>query len=442
MYVYKKSEKMYNEMKKIGIVFLVSLLITALLVPMPTSAQAEKPEWEEGDAWAMGAEGDLQEIFAPAFDMIDEEFDPEDEEDLDEIDYDFEGEVGFYQIYEVVEANDDGYVMEIEAGGGIQASGSFEATGDMPKEGEYDMDEDPDTEEGTMSVEGELFFMLDVQGTVHFDADLAIEEIEIEYSLEFSAEFSAENVPDHDYDWEEGTVTITHEDYSGGVSVEASLNLQMEFDPALDMFQFPFDEGDSWTAESMMTGSGSYEGVMDVDYEDMPEEFQEEMEDFQDEVDQEFPIKLEEIDTEEEEMNFGEIKETTEEITVPMKCTGTDEVVLHDGSTTEVYALEFGIDDDFMMAQQGPAFQMMYSPDAGFIVSQQVDLGPEMGEMIGQFIDMEAMQMESMDVEDARESKEEAQEEDDDDDDTPGFTLALLTLGAVVAVVVYYKKER
>jgi len=432
---------MYDEMKRIGIVFLVTLLITALLVPAPASAQAEKPEWEEGDAWAMGAEGDLQEIFAPAFDMIDEELDPEDDEDLDEIDYDFEGEVGFYQIYEVVEANDDGYVMEIEAGGGIEASGSFEATGEMPEEGEYGMGEEPDMVTKTMSVEGELFFMLDVQGTVHFDADLAIEEMEMDYTLELSADFSVENFPVQDFENE--TLTVEYEDFSGGISVEAGLQLQMDFDPALDVFQFPFDEGDSWTAESEMTVSGSYEGVIDVDYEDMPEEFKKMIEQYEDEIGEEFPIILEELDTEDEpNLDEGEIEETTDSISIPMKCTGTDEVVLHDGETHDVYILEFDVDDDITMAQEGAAFQMMYSPDAGFIVSQQVDLGPEMGEEIGQFIDMEAMQMESMDVEDARESKEEAQEEDDDDDDTPGFTLALLTLGAVVAVVVYYKKER
>ncbi len=433
---------MYNGIKQLGILILVSLLITALLVPAPTSAQAEKPEWEEGDTWAMGAEGDIQDIFSPGLDMIDEEIDQEidEEEDLHEMDFDVEGELGFYQIYEVTEVTDDGYVMQIEAGGGIQASGSFEATGELEEEGEYDTDEDIPKETKTISAEGELFFMLDIEGTVQYDEDLAIEEVELDYTLEFSAEFSGENFPSHDYDWENDTKTIEYEDFSGGISVEIGLQLEMEFEPALDIFQFPIEENTDWMAESEMTISGSYEGEIDVDYEDMPEEFQEEMEEFQDELDQEFPIKLEDIDTEEDEMNFGDIEETTEDITIPMKCTGTEDITLYDGEEHEVYILEFGVDDDFMMAQPlGPSFQMMYSPEAGFIVSQQMDMGPEMGEMIGQFIDMDAMQMESMEPEEARESKEEAQEEEDDG--IPGFTLALFGLGAVVAVIIYYKKE-
>jgi len=438
---------MYNGIKKLGILVLVSLLITALLVPAPSSAQAQKPEWEEGDVWAMGSEGDIQEIFAPTLDIIDDWIDQEvDEEDeLEEINYDIEGEIGFYQIYEVTEANDDGYVMQIEAGGGIQASGSFEATGELEEAGEHDIDDYWDdeipTETKTISGEAEIFFMLDIEGTIQFDEDLAIEEIELDYALEFSAEFSMENFPSRDFDWENDTVTIEYEDFSGSISAEMSLNIQMEFEPALDIFQFPIEEDTSWTAESEMTISGSYEGVIDIDDEEMPDEFQEMIKEIEEELEQEFPIILEDIDTEEDEINFGEIEETTEDIEIPMKCTGTEEIVLHDGETTNVYVLEFGPDDDFFPAevgaqQFGPSFKMMYSEEKGFIVSQQMDLGPEIGGMIG----IQSMEMRSMDVEEARESKEEAQEEEDDG--IPGFTLALLGLGTVMAVAIYYKKEQ
>ena len=435
---------MYDEMKKLGIVVLVTLLITALLIPTPTSAQAQQPEWEEGDAWAMGSEGDIQEIFSPALDRLDDmiEQEVEEEEDLEEIDYDIEGEVGFYQIYEVVEANDDGYVMEFEIGGGIQASGSFEATGELEEAGEYDTDEDIPKETKTISAEAEIFFMIDIQGTVQYDEDHAIEEIELEYNLEFSAEFSMENFQSRDYDWENDTVTIEYEDFSGSISVEIGIQFQMEFEPALDLFNFPIEENTDWVAESEMTVSGSYEGVIDIDDEEMPEEFQEMIEEIEEELEQEFPIILEDIDTEEDEINFGEIEETTEDIHIPMKCTGTDEVVLHDGETTEVYILEFSVDDDFVpmdveTQQYGPSMKMLYSADAGFIVSQEMDLGPEIGGMLG----MQTMEMRSMDPEEARESKEEAQEEEEDDG-IPGFTLALLGLGTVIAVAIYYKKEQ
>jgi len=433
---------MYNRIKQLGIVVLVTLLITALLVPSPSTAQAEKPEWEEGDAWAMGFDGDIQDIFSPGLDMIDEaleEIDVDEDDELEEIDYDVEGELGFYQIYEVTEVNDDGYVMEVESGGGIQASASFEITGEMPEEGEYDMEEQPDMETKTFSVEGELFFMLDIERTIHYDEDLAIEEMYMDYTLELSAEFSVENYPSFDYDWENEIMIVEYEDFSGGISVELGLQLQMEFEPALDVFQFPIEEHTSWTAESNMTVSGSYEGVIDLDYEEMPEEFQEMIDQWKEEEDIEFPIILEDIDTEEDEMNFGEIEETTEDIEIPMKCTGTEEIVLYDGTVTDAYILEFGTDNNLTMTQQEEAsFQMMYSADAGFMVLQQMNLDDEMDDEIGQIIDMEAVQMESMDVEEARESMEEMQEEEK----IPGFTLALLTLGAVVAVAVYYKKKQ
>jgi len=432
---------MYEKIKRIGILFLASLLITALLVPFPTSAQAQRPEWEEGDSWAMGSEGDIKEIFKPTLDMIDEEIEREidEEEDLYEMDYDIDGEVGFYQIYEIIEANDDGYVMQIEAGGGIQVSGSFEATGEMEEEGTHDRDDYWDdnipTETKTISAEADIFFMLDIEGTVHFNEDLAIEEIELEYELEFSVEFSAENFPSYDHDWQNETVTIEYEDFSGGMSAEVILQIQMEFEPALDLFNFPIEENTDWEAESQMTIWGSYEGVIDIDDEEMPDEFQEMIKEIEEELEQEFPIILEEIDTEEDEVNFGEIEETTEHVKIPMRCTGTDEVVLYDGRRTDVYVLEFGPDDDFFPAevgaqQIGPSMRMLFSEEEGFIVSQQMNLGPEMGGMIG----MQSMEMRSMDVEEAREGKQEIQEEKED-----GFLDLLISppiLYVLVGVIV------
>ncbi|MBS3781567.1 MAG: hypothetical protein KGY68_03035 [Candidatus Thermoplasmatota archaeon] len=432
-----------------GSVLLISILLVVSFVPMNSSAQAEAPEWEEGDEWAMGFEGDIQEMFSPGLTQLDQMINQtvSEDDELEEMKYDVEGEIGFYQIYEITEANDDGYVMEIEAGGGIEASGSFEATGELEEEGEYNMSEDIPKETKTISAEGEIFFMLDIEGTVHFDENYAIQEIDMNHTLEFSAEFSMENFPSHDSDWENNTKTIEYEDFSGSISVEAGLQIQMEFEPALDVFQFPIEEETSWTAKSNMTISGSYEGIIEVDDEELPEELQNQIEQIEDDLDQEFPIILEDLDTEDTEgLDEGEIVETTEEIEIPLKCTGTEDIILHDGTTTEAYVLEFDIDEEYegmaLAQQQAPSFQMMYSDDAGFIVSQQMDLGGDMGE-IGNMVDTEDMQMESMDAEEAQESMDEAQQEEEEEDDgTPGFTLALLVIGALMAVLIYYEKER
>ncbi len=429
---------MHDEIKKLGILILATLLITGLLIPTPTYAQAEKPEWEEGYAWAMGTEGDIQEIFSPTLDQLDEmiEQEIEDEEDLHEIDYDIDGEMGFYQIYEVIEADDDGYVMEIEAGGGIQASGSLEMTGELEQEGVYEDDEDPPMETKTISIEGEFYFIVDIEGTIRYDPDLAIEEIDLTYSLEFSAEFSVENFPSHDYDREEETRTIEYEDFSGGISADMSLNLEMEFEPALDFFNFPINVGDSWILESEMTVSGSYEGEIDVDDEEMPEEFQVMIEEMEAEMEQEFPIILEEIDTGEDEVNFGEIEETTVPINIPMVCTGRKDVVLYDGDTTNAYVLEFDIEDEIEPAEiQDPSFQMMYSDEQGFLVSQEMHMPGEMAEMLG----MTSMEMRSMEVEDAREGKEEIQDVEDegwmDILFSPPYLYAVLGLIVVIVLV-------
>ena len=440
---------MQHRFKELGVLILAGLLMTALLVPATTSGQAERPEWEEGDVWAMGAEGDIEEIFKPTLDMIDGFIEQElaEDEEIEEFDYNIDGEMGFYQVYEVVEVNDDGYVMEVEAGGGIQASVSLEVTGQFYEEGEYDWDEDIPTESRTMSLEADLSFTLDIEGTVHFDEDMAIEEMELEYALDFSLEFSAENFPMEDYDWQNDTITVRYEDFSGGIFVEITVEMYMEFEPALDIFNFPIDLGD-WLVESQMTISGSYEGVIDIDYEDMPEEFQEMIKEIEEELEQEFPIILEELDTEDEDMNFGEIKETTEHMEIHMRCTGREEIVLWDGSTTNAWVLESVIEEDIFppndiipldmitLQQVGPSLQMFYSEEAGFIVSQRMDLGPEMGSMLG----VQTMEMRSMDVEEAREGKEEIQEEEDDE--IPGFgVLTLLSAIGVIVIITWISKK-
>ncbi|MEF8832478.1 MAG: hypothetical protein V5A66_03045 [Candidatus Thermoplasmatota archaeon] len=435
---------MYNRIKKFGVVFLVSLLIAALLVPVPTSGQAEKPEWEEGDEWAMGVEKDLEELFAPGLNQVDDMINQTEENDeVKEINYDVEGEMGFYQVYEVTEANDDGYVMEIEAGGGIEASGSLEMSGEMAEEGEYDLDEEPPKVNKTISVEGEIFFMLDVQGTIHYNETFAIEKIDTNYSLEFSTDFSVENFPSNDRDRENNTQSWEYKDFSGGMSAEASLQIQMDFEPALDLLDFPIEENENWKAESTVTTSGTYEGIIEVDDEELPEELQQVIKNYEEKIGEEFPIVLEEMDTETEGINNGNIEETSENITIPMKCTGKEEVVLPDGTTIDAYAIEFDTSENVTMTQeQEPSFQMMYSAEEDFIVSQQMDLGDQMGSEVGNMVEMDTMQMESMDADEAQDSMDEMQGEAEENEESPGFTFGLLLLGTVIVVAIYYKKEQ
>ncbi|MBS3789998.1 MAG: hypothetical protein KGY66_03685 [Candidatus Thermoplasmatota archaeon] len=428
-----------------GSVLLISILLVVSFVPMNSSAQAEAPEWEEGDEWAMGFEGDIQEMFSPAFDMVDENLDPEEEEDLEEVDYNVSGEIGYYQIYEVTEAGDDGYTMEIEAGGGVSVEGYFEATGEMEEEGTYNQSEDIPKETKTISMEGDLHYSIDIAGTVEFDENFAIENItNLEVKIEASGTFTAENIPDHEYDWENETETISYEDYDGSFSVDILVELEIDFEPALDFFNFPIEEGEEWTADSEITITGSYEG--EIDAEGLPEEIEEGIED---EFDQELPIILEDLDTDDADgFDEGDIDLPPEgedgNISIPLKCTGTDEVVLPDGTTTNVYVIEFApiagdIGEEPMIQEEQPRFKMMYSEDEGFMVQQEMSLPSE----AGMYMTDTEMTMNSMEVDEARESKEEIQQEDEEEEDgIPGFTLTLLGLGIVMAVVIYYKKER
>jgi len=312
----------------------------------------------------------------------------------------------------------------------------------MPQEGEHDMDDELPTETKTMSFEGEFYFILDMYSTVHYNSDFAIEEMEVTYELKLLADFSAENIPDQDYDYEEGTVTVEYQDMSGSIEADISLQLDMEFDPALDIFDFPITPYDSWKAKSTMTASGSYEGEIDIDDDDMPEEVQKAVEHIEVELGEEFPIKLEELDTDDVDgIDHGEIEEVEEEIELYMVCTGTREVPLHDGGTTEAYVIEADDRGYYPLAglQQDSAVRSMYSDEAGFIVSQEIDMGDEVGEP-GM---PSSMQMESMEPDEARESKEQTIDDVESSMEGEGWLEKLLSppflyvlIGVIAAVVI------
>ncbi len=450
---------MYDGMKRIGIVVLVSLLITSLLVPAPTTAEeegAQKPEWEEGDAWAMGFEEDIEDLFAPGLDMIDDVFDEidqeiGDEEEIKDVDYNIDGEIAYYQIYEVTEVDDDGYTLELDAGGGINVEGSIDITAELPEEGEYDQEDfendDVPMENRTISIGGSFHYSQDVSLTIELDEDMAIKGMEMEMEKEISVTMSVENFPlpeDFLVDiWEESdlpeneTIPIEYTDYEVIISTELNLDLDIDFDPALDLFQFPIKEGDEWeTNESEISITGTYEGEIDI--EGLPEEMQDDLEE---ELEHEFPIILEDLDTDDMPgFDEGEIElppegEDGEIPPIPLQCTGTDEVVLHDGSTTDVYVIEFGPAQNTTLSQEEPSFKMMYSEEHGFIVEQHMNLGEEAGMIMS---DTE-MRMESIEVDEASESKEEFLEEEEEE--APGFVVVSLIAAVFIAAIIIKRRE-
>lgn len=425
----------FEESDELEVTIEDNLVVRGLFIPedIDVNDMAQQPEWEEGDSWAMGYEDDMEDLFTPIIEEMEKEIEDDEElEDITEIkdiDFDLDGDVGFYQIYEVIEANDDGYTVEVESGGGIEVEGSITVEAEMPEEGEYDPDVDPDDmpmEVRELVLTGGMHFTLDISGTVEYDENMAIEAMDLTIENEMSMDIEMEDVPfseefletmweleNEEDPPEDQSLLIEYTDYEVSVSVDTMTTMNVEFDPALDFFNFPIFEGKEWLTPTTIDMSGSYSGEVDVT--GVPDFIKE---DFEEEFEVDFPIiledELEELEAEIPFMMDGDIDVPQIPMPgVPLQCTGTEEISLRDGTVTDVHAIELGAAPGNTETDENePHFKMLYSEDQGFLVEFDMYMGEELEEF-----GLADMSMVNMDPDQARDNMAEIRDEDPDDDD-------------------------
>ncbi|MFO7990819.1 MAG: hypothetical protein R6U61_00815 [Thermoplasmata archaeon] len=451
--------------KKSLVFTLTTLLFLSMFIPMSGAEQAEKPGWEVGQKWSMGAEQSMDTKLSSSSTM-----------DgfmgmggtVESYNLDIEGEMGFYQIYEITDADEDQYTMDITGGGGIHIEGSFSVTGQFPKEGNYTIDgegydswqDDIPTEKMTMKGSGNFHLTLSIDGTAHFTKDTnALKDIDLEVSMKMKGKFEGKNLPlgsdtsvSYSTTYEngsykpvvEGYAVYGYEDLDMDINGDISASILASFNPALDIFNFPIYSGKTWDIDSNVTMSGNYEGSIDAN--GLPDEFKELM----DAEDVSFPMTLEDMDTDSEYMKDGEIQEHTEEISYKGECTGTEELELGDQTMT-VYLLSYSEDsneyeypyeyDYDFGGSYGADMVLKYSPEEEFFVSNGAPEGfdDEMG-MAGSFIQADSMQMEPVSVEEAEESMKSLQSMPADKESSGSMDLfappmIYLVIGLIAAVV-------
>ncbi len=314
------------------LIAIVGLCIMSLIAPVYASQQADVPEWEQGQTWSMGYEAKANDIFGPVLSMVKTEANAD--PDIDKIETSLSGEIGFYQIYKITEVTDDEYTMSITAGGGVHITASAEVTGQMDRPGTYAWDDEIPTDKRTVSGELDFHYTMDIEGEVHYEKDtLAIKDIELDITMSLRVTFEGKNLPEYDSDWENDTQTIAYKDYNVRIEGDVDISLNMDFEPALDIFHFPIEVDEQWAVESTMKLSGTYSGQIDAS--GLPEEVTEEME----AEGYSFPLTLEDIDIPDSEISDGVIPETEIPIYFMMECTGTEEIELEDGTTDTVMLL-------------------------------------------------------------------------------------------------------
>lgn len=328
------------------------------------AAEAQAPEWEEGDSWAAGFSVDLGAEFAEEITEMEDALGNMSDVSVDEFDVD--GEASMWLVFEVSEVTETEYVLTADMAQKLTMSADVEATGELPEEGNHSV-LDMNTTEKTVTVEASIDYALVISAEATLDKEsMGLKTLDVDVACSAAVDLSATNIPE--IDEEDGSVSVEYQDYDVSIALDLNMGIEMTFSPYLDIFQFPFEVGDEWTVESTASISGTIDGQLDAS--GLPPEAVQEL--FDDDVLSEsgiteFPIRFDEISTEEDNddgptLNNGTIEETSEPIGLEMECIGQANRTIPDHGTVTVYELQ--IDDDQVF---------YYSPDMKFLTS--MDMG-------------------------------------------------------------------
>ncbi|HOO03795.1 MAG TPA: hypothetical protein PLJ11_03650, partial [Methanomassiliicoccales archaeon] len=395
---------------------LFALLLCSLAVPAFASApMAEAPEWNEGDRWGYGVEvdfgedlGDLMANLTDLLEMVDEV------QSVNELSAD--GGSEFWMLFEVTDVTEDSYVMDMDLASMVTLDAALSVTASMPVAGTYHLGDEIETENMTISLEAGAEVTLVVNVEITYDKEtMAIEAVSLSAKLLGTADFTGENIPHVDRGFT--NTTYRYEDYDVHAELKADLDLDLTFDPCLNIWDFPMSVNDTWWSNFTASLSGNLTGYLDV--QGLPDDVEDEI--FNDEFVEEtgitgFPIVFEDIEGDEgSPIDKGVIGPfDSGEIDLWFNCTDYFED-LYD--MTNVYEIRV------MTGGEGVPFAFYYSSDAGFMAAFKMDAG-ELNETVGGMIDEDMTTMASSDpdvVEENINEIVERQGELEEDDGILGF---------------------
>lgn len=425
-------------MKKIyGALFsalLFMFLLSSLAVPaFAFTPTAEAPEWNEGDRWAFGADRDVgtefDEILTNLTNLLEG---VEQVESVNEMSV--TGGAEFWMLFEVTEVTDDEYVMDMDMATAVDLNAALSVTADLPEEGTYNYSDDPDTVELTVEAEVDVDLSLVVNVEMTYDRDtMAVKTIAVDLKLRGDVDFVASNLPQNDDDWMNSTETWEYVDYDVHGELVLNFDMELEFDPGLNLYDFPLAMDEVWWSNFTASFSGHLTGYLDI--EGLPEEMEENIfsEEFVDQIGfSEFPIVFEEIDADGTPLDDGVIEPFTipDEIQMRMRC--TDYFILNDDFHGEigVYEIQVGSGDS-------PLF-IYYSDEVGFMASMAMDT--EEMDLPDGFVTADMTTMSAVNPDEAEDNIAEIADRQAEIDEEDGGMLGFFTdppyLGIILVAVI------
>lgn len=352
-------------MKKMLSTLICALTLLALLCSLAVpavvaiSTPAEAPVWVKGDKWAYGMENDVGADFGAQLQDLKDLLEGETGGTVNTLELD--GSSGFWILFEVTEANSDIYVLSMDAAVKLQLDASISVTAVMDKAGTYGLDQEPEKESMDIEAEANVDLALVVSVDITFEHDtMAISEITVNVNFDGVVDFTAQNIPSSESNWTDYSTTIWYDDYDVSAEMGANMAIEISFEPALNIWDFPLTLGDQWSVNSEATISGSLTGMLDVN--GLPEDMSDSLftEDFIESTGfSDFPIIFEQLNSDGGDWPFqdGMLEEVSEDIEMTLKCTNV--ITVQDDYWGEITVYKINV--------VGSPFELYYSPDVGFM---------------------------------------------------------------------------
>jgi hypothetical protein len=223
---------MKSERKTIGVIdmrksaiiafLLISSMFFALTPVSAPSTAAEKPTWHVGDSWSMGKSVDLSVYQQEIQNYLDEMGEGSSAQ--------ISGGIGYYQTIEVV---DDNAKVGNETCYDLSFKGAFGANL------EGDMSMSMNVEDLQMPMDLWISVVIDIwiDGHIYFTVDkLAFKKIDLVIKAEIMV--NGDMSASYGGQQESGTILVEGKN----IQIEFSLT----FTPALDIFDFPIESGETW----------------------------------------------------------------------------------------------------------------------------------------------------------------------------------------------------
>ncbi len=259
----------------VGAFAIALLLLSSLAFSSPASGVANVPVHTVGDSVGYGVHTDLDVLAQPYLDQLRQLDASNPNITINELT--LTGSFDHWTVVKVTEVSVDTYVIREELATGLRVHFTTDInTATAPAEGQHTGTIDPVNQFCTFSpipqVTKTVSAGLDVTSLQTASttgkwnvSDFALRESTIAHAVDLVATFSGRNLPNIETNVTACTQTVTYENHDYRVTVHLNNQFRIAYTPALDVFDFPMADGESWYVNTTATIAGTVSGTINVE---------------------------------------------------------------------------------------------------------------------------------------------------------------------------------